>query len=54
MSRFSALARYTSDELHGWSSRVSAQTEGRYQHGTPQDINGRNFVPKRDMTRYDE
>jgi hypothetical protein len=52
MSRFSALARYTSDELHGWSSRVSAQTEG--QNGTPQDTNGRNFVPKRDMTRYDE
>jgi hypothetical protein len=25
--------------------------ETRYQHGTPQDISGRNFVPKRDLTR---
>jgi hypothetical protein len=25
--------------------------EGRYQQGTPQDINDRNFVPKGDLTR---
>jgi hypothetical protein len=25
--------------------------EARYQHGTPQYTNGRNFVPKRDLTR---
>jgi hypothetical protein len=28
--------------------------EGRYQHGTPQDTNGRNLVPKPDLTRYDK
>jgi hypothetical protein len=26
--------------------------EARYQHGTPQDTNGGNFVPKRGLTRY--
>ena len=26
--------------------------ETRYQHGTPEDTNGWNFVPKRDLTRY--
>jgi hypothetical protein len=25
---------------------------GRHQLGTPQDTNGRNFVPKPDLTRY--
>jgi len=25
--------------------------KGRYQHGTPQDTNSRNVVPKRDLTR---
>jgi hypothetical protein len=25
--------------------------EARYQHGTPQDSSGWNFVPKRDLTR---
>ena len=25
--------------------------ETRYQHGTPEDTNGWNFVPKRDLTR---
>jgi hypothetical protein len=27
-------------------------TEGGYQHGTPQDTNRGNFVPKCDLTRY--
>jgi len=31
------------------SNRLIAET--RYQHGTPQDTSGRNFVPKRDLTR---
>jgi hypothetical protein len=26
--------------------------EGCYQHGTPQDTKGRNFVPKPGLTRY--
>jgi hypothetical protein len=26
--------------------------EARYQHGTPQDTNGRNFIPQCDFTRY--
>jgi hypothetical protein len=31
------------------SNRLIA--ESRYQRGTPQDTNGRNFVPKHDLTR---
>jgi len=44
-------AAYTADELlHVWTSRVSAQTEARYQHRTPRATNGRNFVSE---TWYD-
>ena len=32
------------------SNRLIAET--RYQHGTPQDTGGRNFILKRDLTRY--
>jgi hypothetical protein len=31
------------------SNRLIAET--RYQHGTLQDTSGRNFIPKRDLTR---
>jgi hypothetical protein len=38
------------DGLHHYF-RTTPIVEGRYQLGTPQDINGRNFILKRDLTR---
>jgi hypothetical protein len=50
--RNAAVLLYSADELHRWSSRVSAQTEAHCQHATPQDASRRNFIPQRDVARY--
>jgi hypothetical protein len=34
--------------LHSTAAGIA---EAHYQHRTPQDANGWNFVPKRDLTR---